>query len=115
MFDFLKRRRHEAISPQPFPEAWREIVERDVAYVARLSAEERKTLEGLVQIFLAEKSFEGCGGLELTDEIRVTIAAQACLLLLHRETPTCIPTSRSILVYPARVSRDERRSATGRS
>jgi Mlc titration factor MtfA (ptsG expression regulator) len=37
-------------------------------------------------VFLAEKHFEGCGGLALTDEIRVTIAAQACLLLLHRET-----------------------------
>jgi len=51
-------------------------------------------------VFLAEKSFEGCGGLELTDEIRVTIAAQACLLLLHRE-PEYYPGLDVILVYPS--------------
>ena len=42
----------------------------------------RRELEGLVQIFLDEKSFEGCGGLKITDEIRITIAAYACILLL---------------------------------
>lgn len=101
MFDFLKRRKHAAIVAEPFPEAWREIVERDVAYAAKLSAEERKTLEGLVQIFIAEKSFEGCGGLELTDEIRVTIAAHACLLILHRDAADVYPGLDSILVYPS--------------
>jgi len=72
---------------------------RDVAYAA-LDAEERRELEGLVQIFLAEKHFEGCGGLELTDEIRVTIAAEACRLLLHRETDV-YPQLVSVLVYPS--------------
>ena len=54
----------------------------------------------LVQVFLAEKRFEGCGGLEITDEIKVTIAAQACMLLLNRK-PTYFPKLRTILVYPA--------------
>jgi Mlc titration factor MtfA (ptsG expression regulator) len=101
MFDFLKRRKHAAIVAEPFPEAWRKIVERDVAYAVKLSVEERKTLEGLVQIFIAEKSFEGCGGLELTDEIRVTIAAHACLLILHRDEADVYPGLDSILVYPS--------------
>ena len=52
-----------------------------------------------MQVFLAEKKFEGCAGLELDDEIRVTIAAQACLLLLHRETDY-FPDLEVILVYP---------------
>lgn len=99
MFDFLKRRRRDALRAEPFPAAWREIIERNVAYVAKLTLEERAELEGLVQIFLAEKNIEGCGGLELTDEIRVTIAAQACLLLLHRETDI-YPELETILVYP---------------
>ena len=51
-------------------------------------------------MFLAEKNIEGCGGLELTDEIRVAIAAQACLLLLHRKTDY-YPQLTSILVYPS--------------
>ena len=99
MFDFLKRRRREALRAHPFPDAWREVLDRDVAYVAKLHEADRAELEGLVQIFLAEKNLEGCGGLELTDEIRVTIAAQACLLLLHRETDI-YPDLDTVLVYP---------------
>ncbi len=68
-------------------------------YVSMLSPEDRDELEGHVQVFLGEKTFEGCAGLEITDEIRVTIAAQACLLLLHRETDY-FPELVSILVYP---------------
>lgn len=64
-----------------------------------LSPDEQRELEGDIQVFLDEKSFEGCGGLEMTDEIRVTIAAQACILLLHRHTDD-YPRLRSILVYP---------------
>ena len=56
--------------------------------------------KGHIQIFLAEKHFEGCGGLVLTDEIKVTIAAQACLLLLHRETDY-YPRLITVLVYPS--------------
>ena len=99
MFDFLKHHRREALRAETFPAAWREILDRDVAYVAKLAEADRAELEGLVQVFLAEKNIEGCGGLELTDEIRVTIAAQACLLLLHRETDI-YPELETVLVYP---------------
>jgi Mlc titration factor MtfA (ptsG expression regulator) len=84
----------------PFPVSWSEIIERNVPYLRLLSEEDRRELQGDMKVFLAEKSFEGCGGLEMTDEIRVTIAAQACLLLLHRETDM-YPTLRSIVVYPS--------------
>lgn len=67
---------------------------------SRLSPADRRELEGLIQVFLAEKQFEGCGGQEITVEVRVLIAAQACLLLLHRDTE-CYPRLRSILVYPS--------------
>jgi Mlc titration factor MtfA (ptsG expression regulator) len=99
MFAWLKRRRRAAILRQPFPAAWRASIEKNVPYVARLPPEDRQALEGHVQIFVAEKNFEGCGGLQLTDEVRVTIAAQACILLLHRETDD-YPQLVSILVYP---------------
>ena len=45
-------------------------------------AELKDQLHGHIQVFLNEKSFEGCAGLQLDDEIRVTIAAQACMLLM---------------------------------
>lgn len=99
MFGWLKRRRREAVRGRPFPEAWRGIVDRNVPYVRLLPAQDREELIGHVKVFLAEKRFEGCGGMEITDEVRVTIAAQACVLLLHRRTDY-FPLLDSILVYP---------------
>lgn len=96
----LTRRRRNRLRAQPVPPEWRAIVERNVAVFRRLTPEDQRELLGHMQVLLAEKHFEGCGGLELTDEIRVTIAAQASLLLLHRETDY-YPQLVSILVYPS--------------
>lgn len=99
MLDFLKNRRRRALRSEPFTASERAILERNVPYLKKLDDTDRAELEGLVRIFLAEKSFEGCGGLGLTEEMKVTIAAQACILLLHRETDI-YPDVESILVYP---------------
>ena len=109
VFGFLTRRRRDALRASAVPREWRSIVERNVAVFRRLSASDQAELLGHVQVFLAEKHFEGCGGLELTDEIRVTIAAQACLLLLHRDTDY-YPRLTSILVYPAGYTAHEART-----
>ena len=86
MFGFFKRRRRERLRSAPFPPAWLEIIEKNVPFYARLPEADRRELQGHVQVFLAEKNFEGCGGLELTDEIKVTIAAQACRALAPSQT-----------------------------
>ena len=99
MFAWLRRRRRDAIRRRQFPAEWRAFIEKNVPYVACLSAEDREELLGHIQVFLAEKHFEGCGGLQMTDEARVTIAAQACVLLLHRQAEY-YPNLVSILVYP---------------
>lgn len=83
----------------PLSADWQRIIERNVAAYHRLSEEDRRELQGHTQVLLAEKHFEGCGGLQLTDEIRVTIAAQASILLLHRDTDY-YPELKSILIYP---------------
>ena len=83
---------------EPIPPAWRDIVARNVPLAARLPERERERLLRLAQVFLHDKPMEGVG-LELTDEIRVTVAAQACLLLLNLDYP-CYPTLRRVLVYP---------------
>ena len=108
VFGYLRQRRRERLRAQPPPPAWRVILERNLPIFRRLPPEDQAELLGHVQVFLAEKHFEGCGGLELTDEIRVTIAAQACLLLLHRETDY-YPELISILVYPAGYTVPEER------
>jgi len=103
-----RKKRRARLRAIPPPDRWTEILEHNFAYFGRLSGADRRELLGLVQVFLAEKHFEGCGGLELTEEMKVTIAAQACLLLLHRETDF-YPGLDSILVYPAAYSAPVRR------
>ena len=100
IFDLFAGRRRARLRAQPVPPEWCRLVERNLPIFRRLPPADQTELLGHIQVFLAEKHFEGCGGLELTDEIRVTIAAQACLLLLHRETDY-YPRLRSILVYPS--------------
>ena len=97
MFSF-KQRRRERIRRQPFPPEWVTILERIPFYQA-LSPADREELHGHILVFLDEKTFEGCAELIITDEIRVTVAAYACLLLLHRPTDY-YPRMRTIFVYP---------------
>src|SRR5207344_3428534 len=61
----------------------------------------------LTQVLIAQKTWEGCGGLEVTDEMRVTIAAQACLLVLELPHRMYRDVD-SILVYPSAVMRPAR-------
>jgi hypothetical protein len=108
IFGSLKQRRRRRMRTQPFPKEWLQTIERNVPFFRRLSATDQAELLGHIQVFLAEKRFEGCDGLELTNEIRVTIAAQACLLLLHRQTDY-FPRLLTILVYPSAYMADEKR------
>ena len=95
---FGKSRRRERLRAESFPDHWRRIVETRVAMFSRLSSEDQRELLGHARVLLEEKHFEGAGGLALRDEIRVTIAAQAALLLLHRDTDY-FPRLPSIIVY----------------
>lgn len=92
--------RRKRLMATPFSSGWEEIIVRNVPLYARLPASLKHRLHGHIQVLLAEKHFEGCGGLEMTDEIKVTIAAQASILLLNRN-PRYYPGLDSILVYPS--------------
>lgn len=94
-----REHRHQAIRQLPFPSAWEKILVANVKHYNWLPPHLQKELQGHIQVFLAEKSFEGCGGLEVTEEMKVTIAALACLLLLNRRT-SLYKKLDCILVYP---------------
>lgn len=96
----FKRWRRKKIAGRVFPLAWLRIIESNVSIYRKLPTADKEELRRHILIFLAEKRFVGCGGLKITDEIKVTIAAQACVLLLHRKTDY-YPGLRTILVYPA--------------
>src|SRR6476646_11744617 len=112
MFGLFKQRRRRRLRSHLVPNEWRSIISQNLPFFNRLAAADQRELLGHVQVFLAEKRFEGCGGLRLTDEIRVTIATQACLLLLHRRTDY-YPRLVTILVYPSGYVVEEKRHLEG--
>ena len=123
---FLREIRRRRVCRQPFPASWRQILRERVPYFRTMPADLQMQLKKRMQVFLAEKSFIGCAGLNITDEMRVTIAAQACLLILNRRTGY-FPSLRQILVYPgafivdtlntdgAGLQREQRRVLSGES
>lgn len=84
--------------PQPLPVAWREGLRR-IPQAAALSDAQWPGYEQRVERFLSEKGFVGCNGLEVTDEVRTSIAGLACLLVL-RPGSKLYPELRKVLVYP---------------
>jgi Mlc titration factor MtfA (ptsG expression regulator) len=99
LFSFLRSRRRRAIAERPFPAAWDDVLRRCVRQTQWLAASEAEALRRWVAVFLAEKRFEGCGGFEVTDEVRLAIAGQAAItaLGLGGEWFDCL---KSVLVYP---------------
>lgn len=110
MFNWLRRRSRKKLLQTPFKESWRRILFERVAHYSYLNSAERATIEELVRFFIAEKNFEGCGGLEITDEMRVVIAAEASLLVLGLP-PFQYKGLQSVLVYPTTVALPERRQS----
>jgi Mlc titration factor MtfA (ptsG expression regulator) len=108
MFHWFIERRRKKLTRVPFPPLWEDIIRRNVAHYCILQDAERAHLRALIQVFIAEKYWEGAGGLELTDEIRVTISAQACLLLLGLPH-NYYQNVKSIIVYPSTVVPPQRK------
>jgi Mlc titration factor MtfA (ptsG expression regulator) len=110
---WLKRRRRRRILAQPFPADWLDHLHTNVPQYRFLTKVEKTRLQDDLRVFIAEKHWEGCGGLHLTDEIKVTIAALACLLILGLDVDY-FARVQSILVYPrGYVGPEVRDPATG--
>lgn len=108
VFATLRKWRRRRLEKLAFPAGWLSVLRERVPYYRVLSRTEQDQLQKLIRVFLAEKKFEGCDGLEMTDEIRVTITAQACILLLNREHDYYAGLH-SILVYPSSYLAPSRR------
>ena len=95
----LRRVRRNKLLLTPIPPEWIRILNSNVSIYSLLPPYFKDKLHGQVNIFLDEKEFISCAGLQITDEIRVTVAGNACLLLLGRDK-RCFPGFTSILIYP---------------
>jgi Mlc titration factor MtfA (ptsG expression regulator) len=99
MFSYLKNKKRQKLRDEATPAEWPVWIDNNFAMWKHIPEDDRREILSHINVFLNEKSFEGCNGLEITDEIKVTIAAQACLFLLHRKHDY-YPSLHSILVYP---------------
>lgn len=93
-------RRRARLRARPFPATWWCIVQQRVPQVRRLPEALQLELQRQILVFLAEKGFIGCDGFVVDDEVRVTIAAQACLLTVNQPRREYYPALRLVLVYP---------------
>lgn len=112
MFDWWRRLSRAEVIAEPFPAQYRDLILRRVPCAQLLTEEELSKLEALVRIFNSEKTFEAAAGFTLTEEMRIVIAARACLLVVHRielDSPL-YPDLQSVVVYPSgyRVRRQRR-------
>lgn len=96
-----QRRRHLRLRAQPFPATWRKLLHQSFPLYNHLPPPLQKRLQSLVQLMVAEVPVIGCSGLQVTDEMRVLVAAQACVLVLQRpiDGPP-YPGLRQVLLYP---------------
>ena len=112
MFGWLTDRRRKRLEQAPFPAGWQAHLDDNVKLFARLEPAQQERLRDLAVVFIEEKSWEGCGGLEMTDEVRITVAAQACVLLLGREH-SLYEDVEAILVYPSTMMAPGQRDGLG--
>lgn len=96
-----RRQRRGEIASQPLSESDRSYLMKEVPLYEMLPQAQKERLDGLIQVFLYEISFEACGGLpEVTREMQLSIASQACLLLLDSGYEN-FGKLRSVLIYPS--------------
>lgn len=108
MFGFFRQRRRRKLLAEPFPPWWDAILARNVGHFPLLSAPEQAKLRDTTRVLVAEKGWEGCGGLFVTDEMKVTIAAQAALLLNGFDDHDYFARVPSVVVYPSQFRTPQR-------
>lgn len=96
---WLKERKRQELLAKPLTPEQRAIVARLVPVTRRLPASLRPKLEGRINLFLDQITFHGQNGLEVTDPMRLSIAAQACLLVMNSDA--WFETLRTVLIYPS--------------
>jgi Mlc titration factor MtfA (ptsG expression regulator) len=99
LWNRARRNRREASLAMPFSAEWRALLERKLPLYRRIPPGLRLQLESVARRFLADVPIIGCQGLVVTDEMRLVISIQACLLVVARDVGAYGPL-RAVLLYP---------------
>lgn len=100
MFAWLRRRRREKLLAEPYPPHWDAVLARNVGHFARLTLDQQQRLRDVTRILVAEKIWESVGGFHVTEEVKITVAAQAGLLLLGLKDHDYYARVESVVIYP---------------
>ncbi len=106
ILSWFKNRRRKKLAAEPFPADWDAAIRENVAHVSYLTPDEYERLKRWVQVFVAEKYWEGCDGLEITGEMKAVIAALAGFLV-RKFADRYYDRLQTILVFPRVVWRTE--------
>jgi Mlc titration factor MtfA (ptsG expression regulator) len=99
LFSWLRKRRRRSLLATPFRADWETCLHECVGHYTLIPAAQQLKMRDIVRLMLAEKDWEGCRGLALTDEMRVIIAASAGVLILGLDD-YYFDNVQTILVYP---------------
>ncbi len=100
MFGFFKDRRRRKLLAEPMPRYQEVILERNVGHYPLLTPEQRARMRDIARVLVAEKTWLGRGGLHVTDEMKLTTAAEVSLLLLGRLNHDYFTRVESVLFFP---------------
>ncbi len=96
----FKARRRKELLAEPFPAAWREYLVNNLRHYAHIEAPKQAMVQAVARVLAAEKDWVGAAGLTVTDEMKVTVAAQASLLVLGFDEPYYFDRLQSVILYP---------------
>lgn len=114
VFGAIRRWRRRKLTAGPFPPAWEAVLAENFAQFALLPAAHQAKLRDRARVFAAEKYWEGVGGAEVTEEMRVTVAAMACVLTLgFDDAEAFFPKVLTVLIHEEKYSRKARRRRAG--
>jgi Mlc titration factor MtfA (ptsG expression regulator) len=103
MFGFFRNRRRKKLLAEPMPRHEEVVLERNVAHYALLSPEQRAKMRDITRVLVAEKKWFGRGGLHVTAEMKLTIAAETSLLLLGVPAHDYFARVMSVMVFPDKI------------
>ncbi|MEM6295390.1 MAG: M90 family metallopeptidase [Myxococcota bacterium] len=104
-----KALRRRALARQPFPEDWKDLLDKRVPFYARLDEAGRRRFEFDVQVFLAEQTIYAAlpeGGMGPVEERTKVLIAASAAMLVHGRPDLEWPTVRDIVVYPTKFNED---------
>ncbi len=106
MFNWFRKRRRKKLLATSWPDSWSLHLNRNVRLSWNLTPQEMESLQARIKIFVAEKNWEGIEGQVINDEVTVTVAAQACMMLLGVDD-FYFDNVKSILMYPQSFTRQQ--------